>query len=57
MTNVGQTERITQNRIVQLFKNQLHYEYLGYWEERDNNSNIEEAELRRYLYKKVGKGT
>ena len=51
MSKVGQTERLTQNRIVQLFKNQLHYEYLGYWEERDNNSNIEEAELRKYLQK------
>ncbi len=49
MTKVGQSERITQNRIVQLFKDQLHYDYLGNWEERDNNSNIEEAELRTYL--------
>ena len=52
MGKVGQIERITQNRIVQLFKNQLQYEYLGNWEERDNNSNIEEAELRKYLQSK-----
>lgn len=49
MSKVGQIERATQNRIVKLFQEQLHYEYLGYWEERENNSNIEEAELRKYL--------
>ncbi len=52
MSKVGQKERATQNRIVQLFKEQLQYEYLGYWEERDNNSNIEEAELRKFLQNK-----
>ena len=49
MSKVGQIERATQNRIVQLFQNQLQYEYLGNWEEREGNSNIEEAELRRFL--------
>lgn len=49
MSKVGQIERITQNRIVQLFQEQLHYDYLGNWEEREGNSNIEEAELRNYL--------
>lgn len=49
MSKVGQIERATQNRIVQLFQDQLHYDYLGNWEERDNNSNIEESELRKYL--------
>lgn len=47
--NVGQIERATQNRIVALFRNQLKYEYLGNWEDRLNNSNIEEAEVRKYL--------
>lgn len=46
---VGQIERITQNRIVELFKNQLKYDYLGNWEERENNSNIEEEHLRAFL--------
>lgn len=47
--NVGQIERATQNRIISLFRNQLKYEYLGNWEDRLNNSNIEEAEVRKYL--------
>lgn len=47
--NVGQIERATQNRIVALFRKQLKYEYLGNWEDRLNNSNIEEAEVRKYL--------
>lgn len=46
---VGQVERATQNRVVQLFKNQLDYDYLGNWEDRPNNSNIEETILRKYL--------
>lgn len=42
-------ERITQNRVVKLLSEQLGYSYLGDWEERDNNSNIEEALLKEYL--------
>lgn len=42
-SKVGQIERITQNRVVQLFQNQLNYTYLGNWEDRPNNSNIEES--------------
>ena len=34
MNEVGQIERLTQNRIVQLFQKQLGYSYLGNWEER-----------------------
>lgn len=52
MSKVGQKERITQNRIVQLFQEQLQYDYLGNWEEREGNSNIEEADLRKFLQKK-----
>lgn len=47
--DVGQRERATQNRIVALFRNQLNYEYLGNWEDRQDNSNIEEKEVRKYL--------
>lgn len=52
MSNVAQKERATQDRIVKLFtdKSKLDYDYLGYWEERENNSNIEEAELKKYLH-------
>jgi type I restriction enzyme, R subunit len=52
MSKVGQIERATQNRIVQLFQQQLQYEYLGNWEEREGNSNIEEGELRKFLQRK-----
>lgn len=48
---IGQPERHTQNRIVKLFKEQLHYDYLGNWEERTGNSNIEETYLRAFLQK------
>jgi len=49
MNTVGQIERVTQNRVVRLFQKQLGYRYLGNWEEREGNSNIEEALLRSYL--------
>jgi type I restriction enzyme R subunit len=52
MTTVGQIERITQNRVVELFQDQLGYRYLGNWKKRENNSNIEENILRQYLLKK-----
>ncbi|HKZ66363.1 MAG TPA: HsdR family type I site-specific deoxyribonuclease, partial [Chitinophagaceae bacterium] len=51
-SQVGQKERITQNRVVQLFTNQLGYDYLGNWEERRGNSNIEEDIVRAYLIEK-----
>jgi len=40
---VGQPERATQNRIIKLFKDELGYTYLGNWEDRIDNSNIEEV--------------
>ena len=46
---VGQLERKTQDRIVNFFQDELNYEYLGNWEERENNSNIEEELLSKYL--------
>jgi type I restriction enzyme R subunit len=41
MSNVGQIERKTQDRVVELFRDQLGCEYLGNWEYREGNSNIE----------------
>jgi len=41
LSNVGQRERITQNRIVQFFQTELNYRYLGDWQDRANNKNIE----------------
>ena len=52
MGNVGDIERITQNRVVKLFKEKLGYTYLGNWEDRSGNSNIEEELLTNYLTKK-----
>ena len=46
---VGQLERETQNRIVKVFKDLLNYDYLGNWEDREDNRNIEEELLRKYL--------
>jgi type I restriction enzyme, R subunit len=45
---VGQAEKRTQNRVIQLFSERLGYVFLGSWEDREN-SNIEETYLRKYL--------
>ena len=52
MSNVGDIERATQNRVVNLFQEQLGYAYLGNWEDRLGNSNIEEDIVRKYLSQK-----
>ncbi len=49
MSEIGQLERECQNRLVRLFREQLRYDYLGNWEERQENSNVEEACLRAWL--------
>jgi type I restriction enzyme R subunit len=41
MSDVGQIERFAQNRVIKLFKELLGYDYLGNWEYREGNSNIE----------------
>ena len=46
---VGQLERKTQDRVVALFRDRLGFEYLGNWEDRPGNSNIEEEYLRAFL--------
>ena len=48
-TNIGAKERVTQNRLIGLFKSVLKYAYLGNWEYRTGNSNIEEEHLTAYL--------
>jgi type I restriction enzyme R subunit len=52
MSNIGKKERETQNRVVALFNNKLKYRYLGNWEDRPGNSNIEEDIVRAYLSEK-----
>lgn len=49
MSNVGQRERETQKRVVQFFQDELKYDYLGDWQGRENNRNVEEALLRKWL--------
>jgi type I restriction enzyme R subunit len=49
MSNVGQLERKTQSRVVRFFKEQLSYDYLGDWEYRKGNSNIETKLLTKWL--------
>ncbi len=52
MSDVGQPERATQNRVIALFRDELGYRYLGDWTDRDGNSNIEEGLLTDYLTKR-----
>jgi type I restriction enzyme R subunit len=54
MTTVGQIEKITQARIVSLFLEQLGYDYLGDWTDREGNRNIEEELLRKFLRERQG---
>ncbi len=54
MSTVGQIERRTQKRVVDLFRNALGYEYLGNWIDRADkigrpNRNIEDEYLRPFL--------
>lgn len=51
MSKVGQIERATQNRIVNLFKEVLNYRYLGNLEKEEENSNVDEVLLSAHLTK------
>lgn len=51
MNDVGQIERITQNKVVQYFELGLKYDYLGDWKDRENNSNVETQYLIKFLKK------
>jgi len=51
MSQIGQSERATQNRVIALFREKLGYRYLGDWTERDGNTNIEEVLLTGWLGK------
>lgn len=49
MTKVGQIERATQNRVINLFTDKLGYEYLGNFIDKEDNRNVERGLLRKYL--------
>ncbi len=49
--NIGKTERASQNRVIQLFQDELGYTYLGDWEEEVRTQPIEEDLLFTYLTK------
>ena len=48
---IGQPERVTQDRIISLLRDELGYRYLGDLTDRENNSNIEEEILGKWLEK------
>jgi type I restriction enzyme R subunit len=52
MSTIGQKERKTQQRVVKLFRDTLGYRYLGNWEEREGNRNIEPEVLQAWLKSK-----
>ena len=49
MNSIDQIERITQKRVVKLLSQQLGYDYLGDWQDRTNNRNIETKYLTAFL--------
>ncbi len=52
MSNVSQRERITQQRVVKFFQDALGYRYLGNWQSRADNKNIEREILKDWLTKR-----
>jgi len=54
MSTVGQIEKKTQQRVVKLFREQLGYDHLGDWADREGNRSIEDDLLRRFLSEQQG---
>ncbi len=53
MRNINVLEKVTQDRILhKIFEKKLDYTYLGNFEDRENNSNIEDNLLLKFLTKK-----
>lgn len=53
-TLIGQREKLTQRRVVNLFRKTLGYDYLGDWTDRESNANIEIELLRDFLRERQG---
>ena len=49
MSTVGEKEKRTQERVIRFFQDALGYTYLGNWQARQENSNIEEELLTDWL--------
>ena len=49
MSTVGQREKLTQQRVVDFFTDALNYAYLGHWQDRVGNSNVEKELLTDWL--------
>jgi type I restriction enzyme R subunit len=49
MNDIGKPERITQQRVIKLFVEELGYRYLSDWSDRDGNSNVETGILSAWL--------
>lgn len=41
MSKIGQREIRTQQRIVAFFRDVLRYDYIGHWQDRAGNRNVE----------------
>ncbi|WP_457663210.1 type I restriction endonuclease subunit R [Sinorhizobium medicae] len=52
MSDIGKSERSTQKRVIELFRDELGYRFLGDWSDRDGNSNIEDDLLSASLTKR-----
>lgn len=42
MSRIGQREIETQKRVIRHCTDQLGYRYLGHWQDREDNRNVEE---------------
>ena len=51
MNTIGKAERVTQERVIALFRDQLRYLFLGNWADRENRQ-VEEGLLRAWLQRR-----
>jgi type I restriction enzyme R subunit len=49
MNDISKPERVTQRRVIALFRDELKYDYLGDWSDREHNRHIEEGMLTAWL--------
>ena len=49
MSEIGRREIKTQQHVIEFFTDELDYEYLGNWKDRDGNSNLEKSQLTGWL--------